>query len=111
MSRNQNQIDIEALEAHAIKTYLSYYITNLLTNAFFISLYFVQIYEDHPQCIYKQSGGIVTTEFDIAFIIGGIVHTAEFLNTNCICILFRYKAKNEKEFSFGSKSSRSYVKY
>ena len=109
MRSTQNEIDIVTFENRTSNTYLSYYITNLLTNALFLSLYFVQIYVDHPKCIYNKSGVNYTTEFDIAFIIGGAVHAAEFINTDCVCIFFRYKVKNEEEELFDSKSRRTYL--
>ena len=95
---------MKALENRATKTYLIYYISHLLINAFLVSCYVVLVYVDHPKCLYFKSGANITDEFDFAFTIGGIVVLADFMNTNCMCILFRYKVKTEENKNKGEAS-------
>ena len=94
MSSRHTDSQIGALQKSASKIYLAYYMTNLLVNVFLICLYTVQVFGDHANCITRGSN--TTDQFKFAFSSGCIVLIAESLNSNVICIYFRYKVKNEE---------------
>ena len=64
---------------------VSFYLTCLLSNVMFISVYAVQVYSPHPTCIVR--GIDVTTKFDLAFKLGLAIVFIDFLNLNVLSFL------------------------
>ena len=76
-------------------SYLIYYIVTLLFNSLLLSLYFVRVYEDFPNCVDSTSGQNYTFGFELAYGIGFLVVLAETMNINVLGIYLRYKVKLE----------------
>ena len=77
-------------------SYLIYYIVTLIFNFLLLSMYFVRVYEDFPNCIDSISGQNYTFGFELSYGIGFIVILAETLNINVLSIYLRYKVKKEQ---------------
>ena len=77
-------------------SYLIYYIVTLIFNSLLLSMYFVRVYEDFPNCIDSVSGQNYTFGFELSYGIGFLVVLAETLNINVLGIYLRYKVKREQ---------------
>ena len=77
-------------------SYLIYYVVTLLFNSLLLSMYFVRVYEDFPDCIDSVSGQNYTFWFEVSYGIGFLVVLAETMNINVFGIYLRYKVKREQ---------------
>ena len=77
-------------------SYLIYYIATLLFNFLLLSMYFVRLYEDFPDCIDPINKQNHKFWFELAYGFGFLVIFCFAFDTNVCAIYFRYKVKREQ---------------
>ena len=78
-----------------MQTYSAYYSINLFSNVLMLAAYAVMVTAEHTACLTKR-GTNITDGFEVAFILGLFVQAGEFLNSNVLAILFRFKKQHEE---------------
>ena len=86
-----------------MQTYAAYYSINLFSNVLLLAAYAVMVTAEHTACLTK-GGTNITDGFEIAFILGLFVQIGDFVNSNVLAILFRFKKQHE-EARFGVAAS------
>ena len=77
-------------------SYLVYYIVTLIFNFLLLSMYFVRLYEEFPNCIDPINKQNHKFWFELAYGIGFLVILCAILDMNFCAIYVRYKVKQEQ---------------
>ena len=87
-SSNENQQAINV-------DYFVYYFAQLFYNVTLLALYSVQVFTEHPECLdpthHRHHKFNVTDTFDVAFLLGFVILLYDFINSNILVIVYRFK--------------------
>lgn len=78
--------------------YMLYYATKLISNIVLLSLYSYQVFASHESCLSSEQSDI-TDMFKLAFLLGLIILSIDFINSTLFSIYFRCKAQKEERES------------
>ena len=93
--RNETSQNRQPEGDSCLQSYVAYYTANLFFNVLLLAFYAVMVISSHEPCL-TRSGTNITDGFEMAFLLGLFVLVGDFINSNIISILFRFKKQHEQ---------------